>query len=192
MGDNELPTDPQSKISHNANITFDSYKKRYEQKNLDLKKTILQQNIQSFRQTVKKGPRRPGKKNYAKKYYCCKCRIHYNTSLRAIILHKSNHDVDGIVKIGVIKTGGYKGFFRPQEHAYNSRTGKYYRGPESRLYSIRYPDNLLVGDRLTCPNCDYSIPLVTQDGTLSLRAQAIRVERFRLHRSKCECKRSRP
>ena len=88
----------------------------------------------------------------------------------------------------MINSGGCEGYFRPQEHAFNKSTGKYFYGSDARLAKIVYQNGAIVDGMLTCQKCrKFSIAISDNVEVMSLHAQAHRVERFRKHELSC-CK----
>ena len=103
--------------------------------------------------------------------------------------HKKTHEIDDIVKIGVITKGNLRGFPRPQEHAYNKQTGKYYFGTDARLSEIRFPTGGTHENKITCKHCQkYTLHTVTESGEENIRSLALLVERFRDHVINCQNK----
>ena len=106
-----------------------------------------------------------------------------------MIEHKKNHENSEIVKIAKISRGNLKNFYRPQEHAFNNKTGKYHWGTDANLSEIRYPDSAHQNNALICTYCNKAVTEISPDkNIMSLIAQSLRVEIFREHCRKCALK----
>ena len=141
----------------------------------------------SFRRVEKRGPRPRGRIKYQKKFHCFHCKINIATSIGAMISHAKSHKDDDFIKIGAISSGSYKNVWRPEQHTYNSTTGKLFFGSDARLHEIRIPSTTpFNSESIFCRKC-HSHPIIYSDN-LSLAEKARSIEKMRTHEKKCKAK----
>ena len=66
--------------------------------------------------------------------------------------------------------------------------GKYFYGTDARLAKINYNNGAIIDGKLTCQKCrKFSVGVCENVEVMNLRAQALRVGKFRKHELSC-CK----
>jgi rubredoxin len=116
----------------------------------------------------------------SKSWRCDKCDLVFHTTIDAMARHSETHARSDPIKI--YKTTG-SGVFRPQEHQWNSNTGKYFEGSDANLNEVRVPDQMRDGDDLICPKC--RVYRKNFEAAKSARGQATRVGHFMSHIRDC-------
>ena len=89
-----------------------------------------------------------------------------------------------IVKIGVINRGSSAGSFRPEEHAFNAMTGKFFFGSDACLHRFCFPNGVRIDGAIKCRFCDDFT--VEFHDCFSKQMQVKRVNAFNLHEFQCQ------
>jgi hypothetical protein len=120
----------------------------------------------------------------AKSWRCGNCNLEFHTTIDAMARHSETHARNDPIKIYKTESRRGDGVFRPQEHQWNSNTGKYFEGSDAKITEVRVPDNMRDGVDLICPKCrEYR---KNYEGAKTERGKASRVGHFMSHIKECK------
>ena len=105
-----------------------------------VEKAILDEYKNHFTKTKKRGPKPKGKVSYFNKFKCLLCNRNYATSIGAMVDHAKAHIRGDVIKYGVVKgSGAASGDFRPEHHAFDATSGRFFYGSDAEYKSYELP-----------------------------------------------------
>ena len=117
-----------------------------------------------------------------KKYYCCKCKVTYSTTLHAMVKHCQKHKEGCFVRCWQQTYGATD--YVPDTHKYNSDTCEYTHGGNVLLRDIIVPGDVEERDgRIYCRTCKTAN--YKYDRTNNFKVLAGAITRFENHERRC-------